>query len=339
MGYYIPATMKNKKFVIPDGMEYFMPNEAKFFENLKQRALRILTNLGYQYVNPPIFDNLDNLLSLKAIDLDIETLTITDHQAGGEIGIRADITPQIAKIDYQISKAKGNNKYCYMGDTLKSSSGNLDRKNPYQLGAEIFGENNRNSDIEIIKSMAEIISLSGEKRLIIELGDVTFVNNILNNLGIDNKKRRLLINLINLKSMDEIKLFCKENNLDKKNSIFLLELLQLSGEKKVLNEIQKLINSKKVSFTNELNNLKYIIKEIEKFKIPCEIQIDLCELHGYEYQQSIVYTAYVPNFRKEIARGGRYNAYSVGKDKYREATGFSLDLKDIYTLSSLNKKN
>ena len=90
--------MTNKNFVIPDGMEYFMPNDAKKFEALKQKALQILAKLKYEYINPPIFDNLDNLLSLKSADLDIETLTVTDHQAGGELGLRADLTPQVTKL-------------------------------------------------------------------------------------------------------------------------------------------------------------------------------------------------------------------------------------------------
>ena len=331
--------MKNKKLVIPDGMEYFMPNEAKFFETLKQKALKTLTKLGYEYVNPPIFDNLSNLLSLKATDLDIETLTITDHEAGGDIGIRADITPQISKIDYQVSKATGVNKYCYMGDILRLSSRGFDRKNPYQLGTEIFGTNNKNFDIEVIKSMIEIISLSEEKKLIIELSDVSFINSFLNNLQIENQKKKSLINLINLKSISEIKQFCKENSLNKKKLTFLLELLQLSGDIKVLVEIKKLIDSNKMGFTNELNSLAHIAREIKKYKSSCEVQIDLCELYGYEYQTSIIYTAYVSNFRKEIARGGRYNAYSIGRNTYREATGFSLDLKDIYNLSLMNKRN
>ncbi|MEC9206129.1 MAG: ATP phosphoribosyltransferase regulatory subunit [Pseudomonadota bacterium] len=330
--------MKNKKFVIPDGMEYFMPNEAKLFENLKQKALKKLISLGYSFVNPPIFDSLSNLLSLKATDLDIETLTITDQQSGGDIGIRADITPQIAKIDYQISNAKGINKYCYMGDILKSSSRDFDRKNPYQLGTEIFGVSNKNSDLDIIRSMIEIVSLSREKRLIIEIGNVSFINNLLDSFEISDEKRRFLVRLINLKSKSEIKLFCKENKMDKKKSNFLIELIGLSGDIKVLKEIQRLIKSNNMNFVNEINELKFVTKGIEKLRSPCELQIDLCELHGYEYQSSIVFGAYVPNFRKEIARGGRYNAYSTGKNSYREATGFSLDLKDIFNLSIVNER-
>ncbi len=330
--------MKNKNFVIPDGMEYFMPNEAKHFENLKQKSLKKLTDLGYMYVNPPIFDSLNNLLSLKANDLDIETLTITDQQSGGDIGIRADITPQIAKIDHQVSNAKGVSKYCYMGDILKSSSRDFDRKNPYQLGAEVFGANNKKSDLEIIKSMIEIVSLSNEKRLIIEIGDVSFINDLLDCFQLNEIKRRYLIGLINLKSISEIQIFCKENNINKKMSNFLIDLIKLSGEIDVLNELKKLMKSNNIKSTNRINDLKFIAEGIKKLKIPCELQIDLSELHGYDYQSSIIYAAYVPNFRKEVARGGRYIAYNTEKNNSREATGFSLDLKDIFNLLILNSK-
>ena len=329
--------MSNKNFVIPDGMEYFMPNEAKNFEVLKQKALKILAKLDYAYVNPPIFDNLNNLLSLKSPDLDIETLSVTDHQTGGEIGIRADITPQVSKIDYQLSNGTGSKKYCYMGDILRPSSRDFDRKNPFQLGAEIFGKNNKHFDVEIIKAMIQIISLSNQKRLIIELGDVSFINNFLNDIQIEQEQRTILTNLINLKSVSEIRDFCKKNNVEKKKTNFLIDLIQLSGDIKVVAEIKKLIDLNKMNFTHELNNLQDIANNIKKFNRSCEIQIDLCEFYGYEYQTSIIYTAYVPNYRKEIAKGGRYNAYIIGKNLYREATGFSLDLKDIFDLSLINK--
>tara|TARA_Y100000590_G_scaffold102939_4_gene116997 strand:+ start:2083 stop:3078 length:996 start_codon:yes stop_codon:yes gene_type:complete len=325
--------MTNKNFVIPDGMEYFMPNDAKKFEALKQKALQILAKLKYEYINPPIFDNLDNLLSLKSADLDIETLTVTDHQAGGEIGIRADITPQVSKIDYQLTNGKGTKRYSYMGDILRSSSRDFDRKNPFQLGVEIFGKNNKASDLEIIKSMIEIISLSKQKKIIIELGDVSLINSFLENFNIDKNQKRILINLINLKSSSEIKCFCKNNSFDKKSINFLLELIKLSGDIKVINEIKKLASSNKINFTRELNDLWQIAAKIKQYKKSISVQIDLCELVGYEYQTSIIYTAYVSSFRKEIAKGGRYNAYKTNKTQYREATGFSLDLKDIFDLS------
>tara|TARA_B100000029_G_scaffold396805_1_gene394923 strand:+ start:8348 stop:9343 length:996 start_codon:yes stop_codon:yes gene_type:complete len=325
--------MTNKNFVIPDGMEYFMPAEAKKFEALKQKALKILTKHKYEYINPPIFDNLNNLLSLKSPDLDIETLTVTDLQAGGEIGIRADITPQVSKVDYQLSKGIGTMRYCYMGDILKLSSRDFDRKNPFQLGVEIFGKNNKLSDIEIIKAMIEIILLSKQNKIIIELGDVSLINNFLNNLNFDKGQKNSLINLINLKSIDDIKDFCKTNNFNKKNMNFLLELLQLSGDKKVIDEIKKLTSFHKINFKRELDDLSQIADKINKYKKSISVQIDLCELYGYEYQTSIIYTAYIPSFRKEIAKGGRYNAYKIDKNEFREAAGFSLDFKDIFELS------
>ena len=157
--------MKNKNFCIPNGIEYYMPKKALGFEKLKVSALKIFKKYKYDYVVPPIFDNLDNLLNLKSSDVDNETITFLDKLSSSEIGIRADITPQIAKIDFQITQGKSDTRFAYMGDIFRLSSNLFDRKNPYQIGAEHFGNVSTSTDIEIIKLMLEIISLSGEKKI------------------------------------------------------------------------------------------------------------------------------------------------------------------------------
>ena len=143
--------MKAKNFYIPDGIEYYMPSDAVKLEKIKSKILKIYAKYNYTYVIPPIFDNLDNLLNLKSTDLDSETALVLDKRTSKEIGIRADITPQISKIDYQMTKGSGNSRFSYMGDILRLSPGPFDRINPYQTGAEYFGKLNNKCKERIVK--------------------------------------------------------------------------------------------------------------------------------------------------------------------------------------------
>ena len=213
--------MKSKNFFIPDGVEYYMPQHAIKFEKLKSSILKIYSKYKYQYIIPPIFDSLDNLLNLKSTDLDSQTTFVLDKSSRSEVGIRADITPQISRIDYQISKGKANSKFSYMGDILRLSPGPFDRLNPYQTGAEFFGAISKSVDVEIIKLMIDIISLSKEDKVIIELGDLSFVNNLLNELELIPEEKSILIDLINFKSKLEINDFFKKNKLNNKKLILL----------------------------------------------------------------------------------------------------------------------
>ena len=330
--------MKNKNFCIPNGIEYYMPKEALEFEKLKVKALKVFKKYKYNYVSPPIFDNLDNLLNLKSSDIDNKTVTFLDKLSGSEIGIRADITPQIAKIDFQITHGKSNARFAYMGDILRLSSNLFDRKNPYQIGAENFGNVSKSTDIEIIKLMLEVISLSGEKRIIIELGNLSIINNILATLALNDENKNTLIDLINLKSISEIKSFFTFHNLSRTKLSLIIDLISTSGDLMVLKEIKNILKKYKMNVDSNLNELNYIAQKISKYKKFVDVQIDLCELHSFNYQSDIIYTAYVSNFRKEIARGGRYIAYKTAKNISRYATGFSLDLKDILYMLRMKGK-
>ena len=325
--------MKSKNFLIPDGIEYYIGDNATKFDRIKSKIIKIYGKYDYIHIIPPIFDSLDNLLNLNSTDLDNKTAYILDRSNGNEIGVRADITPQISKVDYQITNGQGNSKFSYMGDILCLSPGPFDRINPIQTGVEHFGNISKKIDIEIIKLMIDIISLSKQRKIVIELGDLSFINNLLIDLNISEENRLKLIDLINLKSKIEIKDFFKDLKLSNKKLLLLLNLIDISGDISVLSELKKLSKSFKQDLSNEIDELISISKSINRVSDISQVQIDLCELHGFSYQKGLIYSAYVPGLRKEIARGGRYTAYITESDKKRLATGFSLDVKDILDLS------
>jgi len=325
--------MKSKNFLIPDGIEYYIGDNATNFDRIKSKIIKIYNKYDYTHIIPPIFDSLENLLNLNSTDLDKKTAYILDRSNGNEIGVRADITPQISKVDYQITNGQGNSKFSYMGDILRLSPGPFDRINPFQTGVEHFGNVSKKIDIEIIKLMIDVISLSKQRKIVIELGDLSFINNLLIDLNISEDNRLKLIDLINLKSKIEIKDFFKDLKLPNKKLFLLLNLIDISGDISVLSELKKLSKSFKQDLSNEIDELISISKSINRVSDISQVQIDLCELHGFSYQKGLIYSAYVPGLRKEIARGGRYTAYITESDKKRLATGFSLDVKDILDLS------
>ena len=325
--------MKSKNFLIPDGIEYYIGDNATKFDRIKSKIIKIYNKYDYTHIIPPIFDSLENLLNLNSTDLDKKTAYILDRSNGNEIGVRADITPQISKVDYQITNGQGNSKFSYMGDILRLSPGPFDRINPFQTGVEHFGNVSKKIDIEIIKLMIDVISLSKQRKIVIELGDLSFINNLLIDLNISEDNRLKLIDLINLKSKIEIKDFFKDLKLPNKKLFLLLNLIDISGDISVLSDLKKLSKSFKQDLSNEFDELISISKSINKVSDISQVQIDLCELHGFSYQKGLIYSAYVPGLRKEIARGGRYTAYITESDKKRLATGFSLDVKDILDLS------
>jgi len=313
-----------------------MPEEAKKFEKLKSLTIKIFNKYGYNYVIPPIADSLNNLLTLNSSDLKEKTVKFQNSTTGETFGIRADITPQIAKIDLHLSKSKqSTNRLAYLGDIIRVSPNKFDRINPYQIGAEYFGNLTPSIDIELIQMLIEILSLSKKSKIIIELGDLSIITKLLDSLSLTNNDRFLLIDLINVKSKNDIIKFFMDRNLKKNVMTTICELIDCNGKLNLLPKIKKSLSKSKITFTTKLKELEFIAKKIVKLNNIQDVHIDLCNLNTLNYQTDIIYTAYIRNMRKEIATGGRYTVNS-NKD-IRYASGFSLDLKDIYYISTRGK--
>ena len=218
--------MTIQKFLIPDGIEYYDNNQALLFEKIRSSVLNIFKRYKYKLVITPIVDSVNNLTSLNGDKL--KNSTVRDANTKG-LGIRADITPQIARLDYQSYRNNKSYKYSYMGDIYRETSSLFDRNNPYQVGAEYFGNISDDIDIEMLKMCIKIISLSKTKKILLDLSDASFVHLFLNSLKISNNDKLILIKLINLKSLDEIKIFFKQKRVSNKKIQELSDLMLLDG--------------------------------------------------------------------------------------------------------------
>ena len=319
--------MNTQKFLIPDGIEYYTGDEALLFQNLKTSVLKIFNKYKYEFVITPVVDSINNLNNLNG-DYVANTMSLTDRR---ELGIRADITPQISRLDYQSYKTNKSNKFSYMGDIYRESKSSFERSNPFQVGAEYFGNITDKVDINLLKMCHEIITLSKTKRIVIELNDSFFINTYINKLSIDDTTRKQLNHLISLKSMDEITQYYKLKKLSNRKLIELHELLELAGPASIMKKIEEFSKKYKYESKKCIKSLKSIFNQITSLK-NTDVIIDLCSLNSMDYETSFNYTFYVDKLRKPIAFGGRYESYVLKDDSMRNATGFSADLKDIVTV-------
>jgi len=319
--------MNTQKFLIPDGIEYYTGNEALLFQNLKTSVLKIFNKYKYEFVITPVVDSINNLNNLNG-DYATNTISLSDRK---ELGIRADITPQISRLDYQSYKTNKSNKFSYMGDIYRESKSSFERSNPYQVGAEYFGDISDKIDINLLKMCYEIITLSKTKRVVIELNDSFFINTYINKLSLDDAARKKLNHLISLKSMDEIAQYYKSKKLSNRKLTELHDLLELVGPVSIIKKIEEFSKKYKYESKKCIKSLKSIFNQLKGLK-NTDVIIDLCSLNSMDYETSFNYTFYVDKLRKPIAFGGRYESYVLKDESMRNATGFSIDLKDVVTV-------
>tara|TARA_B100000035_G_scaffold89089_2_gene75010 strand:- start:4414 stop:5382 length:969 start_codon:yes stop_codon:yes gene_type:complete len=320
--------MTSKKFLIPDGIEYYTDDEALLFENLKSSTLKIFKKYNYQFVITPIIDSLNNLTNLNGDNLKNFTTRLSHTR---ELGVRADITPQVVRLDYQSYKSKKSNKYSYMGDIYRETSSPFDRNNPFQIGAEFFGDVNDNVDLQLIKMCYEIVSLSKAKRIVIDLNDSLFINQFLKTLKLSPRSKENLISFISMKSYDEIKFLLDKEKVAKLKTKEIFDLLSLDGSSSMIQDIKKFCKVYSYDAGSNIKSLANISNKLKNLK-GVKINIDLCSIKSMDYESGFNYSLYVDNLRKPIAVGGRYDSYKCNDNSMRNATGFSIDLKDIVSI-------
>ena len=320
--------MTSQKFLIPDGIEYYSGKEALLFERLKSSVLDIFKKYRYQYVVTPIIDSLNNLTNLNGDNLKNYTTRISHTR---DLGVRADITPQIVRLDYQSHHTAKTNKYCYMGDIYRETSSSFDRNNPFQIGAEYFGDVTDSTDIKLIKMCYEIVSLSRTKSILIDLNDSFFINNFLKSLKLSDRNKDELISLINMKSLDEIKIFLKEVNVSSRKYEEISELISLDGPPTIIRKLKKFCDKYSYKASKNIKSITNISNKLRTLR-GTAINIDLCSFKSMDYESGFNYSFYVDNLRKPLALGGRYDSYKHNDGSVRGATGFSIDLKDIITV-------
>jgi ATP phosphoribosyltransferase regulatory subunit len=316
------------RWLLPDGIEDILPSEARDLEAIRRRLLDLYSTWGYQYIIPPMIEFLESLLTGTGSDLDLETFKVTDLVSGRTMGIRADMTPQVARIDAHSLNQSGPVRLCYAGTVLQSRADNmLASRTPIKVGAELFGESGRVSDLEIVSLMIESLKVLGIDDIHIELGDVSIFRQLVDAANLEEQVQGELFELVQRKAFAELKDTIDELDLDDEIGSLIKEVPSLCGHD-VLSRATDMFKNHD-SIVSRLENLRWITDGVRSRFPDVDIYYDLSELRGYNYHTGIVFAAYVGNSGRTIAKGGRYDHIGEVFGRSRGATGFDVNLKSL----------
>jgi ATP phosphoribosyltransferase regulatory subunit len=328
----------NNRWLLPDGVDELLPREALQLEQLRRGALDLFAVWGYQLCMPPFVEFLDSLLSGVGEDLELQTFKVTDQISGRMMGIPADITPQIARIDAHRLATANPQRLCYAGPILHTRPDKFaGSRNPYQIGAELYGHAGVESDAEVVCLMLELIARSGVPNVTLELAHMDVWRGLIGAAGISAEVETDLRDALLRKAKNEF-----DEVLTRVQGKAALKgcfdaLLQLNGEDSMLTTARSLLKAAPASVQSALDTLQGIIEHVKQRCPTVAIHIDLAELRGYRYHTGVLFAAYTPALGRAVAWGGRYDNVGAYFGAARPATGFSTDLKLLASLSKLSE--
>jgi ATP phosphoribosyltransferase regulatory subunit len=324
-------------WLLPEGVEEMLPEAAQNLEQLRRDLVDLYTSWGYELVIPPLIEFLDSLLTGTGNDLDLQTFKLTDQLSGRMMGMRADMTPQVARIDAHRLKREVPTRLCYLGSVLLTRSDGLGgSRSPFQVGAELYGHRGYESDIEVLSLMLETLSIAGIREVYLDLGHVTIFRSLARQVKLLEEQERILFDALQRKALPELREHLITCNLTKNQQQHFLNLAELSGGEEVLTAGLEQLGSINPEIESALQTLSRIATAIRQRLPELPIHFDLTELRGYHYHTGVVFAAYAPGHGQEVARGGRYDGIGQVFGQARPATGFSTDLRTLLALGKVN---
>jgi ATP phosphoribosyltransferase regulatory subunit len=321
-------------WLLPEGVADVLPAEAARLEALRRQLLDHFSRWGYQLVFPPLMEYLDSLLTGSGHDLDLMTFKITDQLSGRMMGVRADITPQVARLDAHSLPVDGPARYCYAGTTLNTRPAALAASRcPVQIGAELYGYEGVAGDIEILRLMLDALILSGCKDIQLDIGHVAIFRALARLAGVSGRDEALLFDIYQRKAVAELRDFIIAQKLSTDIAARFEGLLRLAGDIGVLAQAQKLLQGLAPEIDAALKSLDVVATALAVSHADVVLYFDLTELRGYHYHTGLVFAAYAAGARAELAKGGRYDHVGEAFGRSRPATGFSADLKGLLAYS------
>lgn len=323
------------RWLLPEDIADVLPAEARKVESLRRSILDLYQSYGYELVAPPILEFLDSLLTGTGSDLNLQTFKLVDQLSGRTLGLRADITPQVARIDAHLLNRAGVTRLCYAGSVAHARTpvGSSAREQ-LQLGAEIYGCATWEADFEAISLLLKTLELAGLSKVYLDLSHAGILMGLLDGQTLDKESIEELYDL--LQSKDRPRLTQWSTCVPAKTAQALMALTELNGPcAEVLAKAKKVL-PKHASIDLALQDLERLVAVSENLSNGLELSIDLSDLRGYQYHSGVMFAAYVEKLPQPIARGGRYDHVGQAFGRSRPATGFSLDLLTLANLSQLN---
>ncbi|MEZ0232820.1 MAG: ATP phosphoribosyltransferase regulatory subunit [Methylophilaceae bacterium] len=316
-----------RNWLLPEYIEDVLPAEAARIEQLRRRLLDLFKVHGYQYVIPPLLEYLESLITGVGHDLDLATFKVVDQLTGRLMGVRADTTPQAARIDAHMLNNHGVSRLCYAGSVLRTSPDGLAQtREPLQLGAELFGHAGIESDIEIQRLMIKALQAAGVEALHIDFSHVGIFTHLVKNAGINPILEQALYTALQSKDQSSVRELAA--GIDPVIREALCSLTELNGGVAIIEEAQKRLPATP-EIVNALNDLRQVDQNLGDLGV--NVCFDLAELRGYHYHSGMVFAAYAQGYAGPLALGGRYDEVGSVFGRARPATGFSLDLRGVIT--------
>jgi ATP phosphoribosyltransferase regulatory subunit len=324
-----------ESWLLPDGIDELLPQEASQLETLHRKLVDHMRSWGYELVVPPLVEYLDSLLTGTAKSLDIQTFKLTDQMSGRMLGIRADMTPQVARIAAHKLRGKADVlRLCYIGSVLRTlPEGQGTSRNPIQLGAEIYGHAGPESDVESIELMLDLLKVTDAvPNCALDIGHVGIYRGLAAYAGLSAEQEQDLFSALQRKAAAEIDSLLSSFQISDEATAMLQALAELNGDHSVLLEAKQQLAKAPESVQQALATLIQISEMLSQRLPELVINFDLAELRGYHYHTGVVFAAYRPGSAQEIAAGGRYDDIGAHFGHAQPATGFSMDLKKLVTL-------
>ena len=311
-----------RRWLLPEHIEDVLPAEARAIERLRRAILDLFERHGYELVAPPLLEYVESLLSGTGKDLDLATFKLVDRLSGRMMGVRADHTPQVARIDAHLLNRQGVARLCYCGSVLHTLPAGLTRtREPLQIGAELYGHAGPEADVEVVRLMIDALKAARIERVHVDLGNPAIYRALAADHASDAEEAEALFHAVQQKNAAEAK--------------GLAVLTGLHGD---LGTIQRARDTlaKKPAVTAALDALERLAKAVEGPGV--DLSVDLSELGGFNYESGLVFAAFAAGSPDALARGGRYDEVGASFGRARPATGFTMDLRQLAGLAPGNGK-
>ncbi|MBJ6137225.1 ATP phosphoribosyltransferase regulatory subunit [Marinobacter litoralis] len=320
------------RWLLPDGVEDILPPLAGRIESLRRDVMDTCQRWGYQLVIPPLIEYLESLFTGTGHDLELQTFKLTDQLTGRMMGVRADMTPQAARIDAHTLGQEGITRLCYAGHVLHTRPRHmLTGRTPIQAGCELFGSTSEAADLEIITLMLETLRVAGLPRVHLDLAHVSIYESLIASSGFDKDTEAAVFDAMARKSVPELDRLlgdCEPGSAGAR----LRELARVSGGVEALEQARTILGGASEALDAALNKLTRVVEMLSRDFPEVSLGFDFCELRGYNYHTGLVFAAYVPGHGDAVAKGGRYDAIGSDFGRARPATGFSLDIRALVAL-------
>ncbi|KQR74449.1 ATP phosphoribosyltransferase regulatory subunit [Burkholderia sp. Leaf177] len=319
-------------WLLPENIADVLPSEARKIEELRRRLLDRFRSYGYELVMPPMLEYLESLLTSGGSDLNLRTFKLVDQLSGRTLGLRADITPQVSRIDAHLLNRQGVTRLCYAGNVLHTRPRGLHAtREQIQIGAEIYGHAGLEADLEIQQLMLDSLRLSGLNKVRLDLCHAGVLAALLDLEPAAAALGESLYDALGAKDVPRL------NELTSKLGDVARDALRalpsLYGDASVLDEARARLPNLPV-ISRALDDLAFLAAQAHG----AELMIDLADLRGYAYHSGVMFSAYVDGVPNAVARGGRYDDVGQAYGRARPATGFSLDLREVARISPVDAR-